>query len=439
MKRDIEKKLLKWKESELRKPLILQGARQVGKTYTLKEFGKSVYSDIIYLNFEDDPGLGRYFEDTLDPAKIIKQLTIHSKKEIVPHKTLIFFDEIQYSNRALLSLKYFNETANEYHITAAGSLMGISLSRPASFPVGKVNLLQMYPLTFREFLTACGHADLRELLENHADFSQFPGPLHKRLIGLLKVYYFTGGMPEVVKTYITTGDFEKCRLIQSQIYKTFALDFAKHAPAKEIPKILRIWDSLPAQLGKENKKFKYSLLKKGARAREYEDALHWIENYGLLYKCYSVSTPKLPLKSYINPGCFKVYVMDTGLLCALSNLPAEAVIAGNKLFTEFHGSLVENYIAQQLISEKETGLYYWMSAGNAEVDFLYEYKGSILPFEVKAGISPKSKSLRVYGEKYQPEILSRSTLLNFTYTGNICNYPLYAVFKFPELYFNVRK
>lgn len=434
MKRDIEKKLYDWKNSARRKPLILQGARQVGKTYTLKKFGKSAYEETYYFNFEEDPGLDQIFQENLNPERIIKLLSLYSKRNIKSENTLIIFDEIQESNRALNSLKYFCENAPEYHIAAAGSLLGVLLSGPRSFPVGKVNLLKLHPLTFLEFLDSIGENNLRELIETWKSFKKIPDIFHNQLIRFLKLYYFIGGMPETVSVYIQTNNEQSSRKIQSEIINTYVLDFAKHAPASDIPKLLKIWASIPGQLAKENKKFIFSAISKSARAKGYEDALNWLENSGLIYKSYQVSSPRFPLNGYANKDAFKIFILDVGLLGALSGLSSNILVKGNSLFTEFNGSFVENYIAQSLTAYKEAKLYYWTSPGIAEVDFLYQGKNHILPLEVKAGINPKSKSLSVYNEKYSPPILSRSTLLNFTSDGKICNYPLYAIQRFPELY-----
>jgi predicted AAA+ superfamily ATPase len=285
-----------------------------------------------------------------------------------------------------------------------------------------------------EFLDSIGENNLRELIETWESFKKIPDIFHNQLIRFLKLYYFIGGMPETVSVYIQTNNEQSSRKIQSEIINTYVLDFAKHAPASDIPKLLKIWTSIPGQLAKENKKFIFSAISKSARAKGYEDALNWLENSGLIYKSYQVSSPRFPLNGYANKDAFKIFILDVGLLGALSGLSSNILVKGNSLFTEFNGSFVENYIAQSLTAYKEAKLYYWTSPGIAEVDFLYQWKNRILPLEVKAGINPKSKSLSVYNEKYSPPILSRSTLLNFTSDGKICNYPLYAIQRFPELY-----
>ncbi len=432
MKRDIEKQLESWRNSPDRKPLLLQGARQVGKTYTLKSFGSQRYERIAYFNFEEDPALNEIFEGRLMPQRLIDLLSVYCGHRIEPATTLLIFDEIQESNRALNALKYFCETAPEYHVVGAGSLLGVKLSRPASFPVGKVQLMSLRPLSFFEFLESCGEGELRRLVEEWPRIEPIPTPLHERLVELLKYYYLVGGMPEVVAKFAKDRDIGACCRLQEHILATYQMDFAKHAPKSDIPKIGMIWNSLPAQLARENKKFVFSTVRKSARSREYESALNWLENSGLIFRCKQLSVPRLPLSSYASEAAFKLYFIDTGLLCALSGLDPKVLIRGSALFTEFHGSLAENYVAQAL-SLRALGLYYWSSAGTAEVDFVCQVEGDVYPLEVKAGINPRSKSLRVYGERYGAPMLSRMTLLNFRRDGAICNYPLYAVSLFPKL------
>ena len=434
MKRDIYPKLLEWKSSKYRKPLILKGARQVGKTFILKEFGRREYKDFIYLNFEENPDFADFFQGQIEPERIIRNLSIYFKKEINPDTTLIILDEIQESNRALNSLKYFSEESKEYHIVAAGSLIGIMLSMPQSFPVGKVNFLNLYPMTFLEFLDAVEKHELRDYLENVADFSPLPLPFHNELIEALKAYLFIGGMPEAVQRYRDTGDFQEARKVHREIIDSYILDFAKHASPAEAQKLTLIWNSIPGQLARENKKFIFTAIRKSARAREYESALQWLENAGLILRAYNITAPRLPLQGYKEHNSFKVFALDVGLLGAMSRLSPELFLRGDKLFTEFKGAFIENYVAQQLKALKEVDLFYWKSpTGKAEVDFVVEYKSQIFPLEVKAGINPKGKSLRSYYEKYKPNFLSRTTLLNLRKDGIVCNYPLYAINLFPEL------
>lgn len=433
MKRDIYKKLKEWKSSPRRKPLVLRGARQVGKTYIIKKFGEQEYEYVAYFNFEEDPDLDDLFKTNLKPAKIIENLSIYTKNKLQPTKHLIIFDEIQASNNALNALKYFNEEANEYHIISAGSLLGIKLSKPKSFPVGKVNFLNMYSLSFLEFLDAFQQKELRELIENTNELNPYPAPFHNELLDLLRIYYFIGGMPEAVKYYLETKDLSEVREVQKEIINSYVLDFAKHAKSSDIPKLTHIWDNIPSQLGKENKKFIFSAIKKSARAREYENALQWLEDTGLIIRVNLTKAGRIPLDGYADRSSFKVYVLDVGLLSAMANIPPIIVTKGDQLFREYKGAFVENYVVQQLTTHYETNLYYWKSSGIAEVDFILEYSNSIYPLEVKSGINPRSKSMNIYKEKYHPEYFSRTTLLNLKNDGKVINIPLYAVALFPRI------
>jgi predicted AAA+ superfamily ATPase len=434
MKRDIYKKMLEWKSSKRRKPLLLRGARQVGKTYTLQQFGDKEYDNVAYFNFEENPALDDFFQQKLDPRAIIANLSLYIGREIKPGSDLIIFDEIQEANHALNSLKYFSEKAGEYHIATAGSLIGIKLSRPRSFPVGKVNFLNMYPLTFLEYLDAVGKSGLRQLIETKEDFTSFPQAFHNELIEWLRKYFFVGGMPEPVKYFAETGNLIEVREIQKEIIDSYLLDFSKHAITSDIPKLGLIWNSIPANLAKENKKFIFSAIRKSARGREYENALQWLEDAGIIYKSYQVSTAKHPLKGYMSRSSFKVFVLDVGILGAMANLSPKALLDNNSLFSEYKGAFVENYVAQQLRSDKQIDLYYWTSKGKkAELDFLCEFDSRIHPLEAKAGINPKSKSLNSFDLQFNPTVLSRTTLLNMRSDGKIRNYPMYAITLFPEL------
>jgi predicted AAA+ superfamily ATPase len=433
MRRDIYEKLLAWKSSPRRKPLLLQGARQTGKTFILKEFGRNEYENVAYCNFEEDPGLSQFFQRDLNPERILKELSIYMNLDIQPGAYLLIFDEIQVSNRALNSLKYFAEQKNDVHIAAAGSLLGVKLSGPGSFPVGKVNFLHLYPLTLLEFLDAMGESRYRKLLKDVDSPIPLAEAFHSHLIDMLRRYYFVGGMPEAVKNFAETGNARETREIQEEIIKSYVLDFAKHAPAADIPKLTLIWDYIPKHLAKENKKFVFSAIKKGVRAREYENALKWLEDTGLIHLANAVETVKHPLKHYANTGCFKVYALDVGLLGAIAKSPVELLAQGKRLFNEYEGAFVENYVAQQLVSHFHQQLYYWRSkGGKAELDFLFEFEGNICPLEVKAGINPKSKSLKSYDLQFKPDRLMRTTLLNFKKDGKIYNLPLYAVSLLPE-------
>lgn len=427
MKRNIDLQLKKWKTSERRKPLILNGARQVGKTYSLKYFGKTSYEKIAYLNFEKDEKLARYFEETLDPKQLIRILGIHTEVNITPHNTLLVFDEIQECPKALNSLKYFCEEAGEYHVVAAGSLLGVKTAQEKGFPVGKVNFLQLYPLNFFEFLSALGHEKTRAFLEELRSFESLPVPLHEKLIQLLKLYLFIGGMPEAVFEYTQHEYLNTVREIQLEILSSYEKDFAKHSPTSEIMKITTVWKQVHRQLAKENKKFIFAAIRKSARGRDYEEAIQWLLDAGLIYKNCFIESPKFPLSAYADTNAFKLFLFDVGLLGAQSNLSFQAVIDGNLLFTEFKGALTENFVAQELTEATQKNLYYWASAGMAEVDFLIETDREIYPLEVKAGNSSKKKSLLVYGNKYSASKLARTTLMNLKHDGNIYNLPLYLV------------
>jgi uncharacterized protein len=435
MKRDIYKNLLEWKKTGNEKPLLLLGARQTGKTYILKEFARKEYESLVYCNFEEDPSLFEFFKQDLVPSRIIKQLSIYKKKTILPGKDLIFFDEIQLSNEALNSLKYFNEEAAGYDIAAAGSLLGVKLSKPGSFPVGKVTMLSLYPMTFPEFLTAMGEGKYRDILENIEKPEPFPEFFHSALKNLLMSYYFVGGMPEAVSCFSSSGSYDKTRFIQDNILKAFVFDFAKHAPHSDTPKLSLVWDSIPSHLSKENKKFMFSALSKSARGRDYENALRWLEDTGLIYLSYAVESAQKPLAGFCDKSCFKVYCLDVGLLGAMARITPEILTQKNKLFDSYKGAFVENYAAQQMV-ESGQKLFYWKSSSNkAEIDFLYESPKGIYPFEIKAGINPKSKSLHSYNKKFSPNALLRSSLLNLKRDGQLLNIPLYAL-NYVEKYIN---
>lgn len=429
MKRDAYQGLVDWKASERRKPLLLRGARQTGKTYLLQEFGKNEYQQVHYFNFEERSQLGQFFEKNLDPKRILSDLAIYSKSEIHPEKDLLIFDEIQTSNAALNALKYFQEQAPEYHLAAAGSLLGVKLSSPGSFPVGKVNFLDLHPLTFLEFLDAVGESHYRKVLEDTKDFVPYPEPFHQELTDLLHQYYFVGGMPEAVKCYAERRNPEEVRRIQREVIDSYVLDFAKHAPTSDIPKLTLIWDSLSQHLARENRKFIFRAVKKGARAREYENALGWLEDAGLIHGSCAVQKSQFPLKHYADRNCFKVYVLDVGLLGAMAQTPTTAIVERYRLFEEYRGALAENYVAQALIAFLgREELYYWRSeGGKAEIDFLIELGDSIYPLEVKSGVNPRSRSLVSYANQFSPNSLIRLSLLNLKRDARTYNLPLYAI------------
>ena len=432
MKRTILEKLIAWKKSPDRKPLLLYGARQVGKTYILHTLAKTAYRDYVYLNFEDSPILKRYFEANLDPMDIIYKLCIHFNHSIEPEHTLIIFDEVQECPLALNSLKYFNEKANTYHVCACGSLLGVKMGHQAGFPVGKVNFQHLYPLSFMEFLDAVGEERLKEYAMDLNTIEPLPEPFHIKLTEWLRIYYFTGGMPEAVLTYIRSKDFNAIRKVHLDILKSYELDFSKHAPKTLSMKIAEVWRSIPSQLARENKKFIYSLIRNSARAREYEEAIQWLHAAGLIYKIHLISTPKIPLKAYSDMNVFKIYLLDVGLLNTIADLPITTVLDGNHVFQEYRGSLTENYIFQALAAYFDNQ-YYWTSQGTAEVDSVIQYGNHIFPLEVKANISVRSKSLQVYYDKYHPDLMLRTSMLNLKQDGNILNIPLYLIENMPRL------
>lgn len=426
MERKITEKLRLWKDQSGRKPLVLMGARQVGKTFVLKKFGEQEYANTIYLNFEDNPRLCKLFEASLNPEVILRSLTIEMDSEIVAGKTLIIFDEVQECPHALNSLKYFCENAPEQHIIAAGSLLGVKLMHVKGFPAGKVQFLTLYPLSFLEFLEAIQEVRLKTFLEEQKTIEPLPANLHEKLLVHFKEYLFVGGMPEAVAEYVDSQSTSKVREIQEAILKAYSLDFAKHAPKEQIMKINQVWDSIPNQLAKENKKFIYSAVRGGGRAKEFEDALQWLIEAGLIYKVPLVKAPKIPLQAYADVNAFKIYLVDVGLLGAMSQLSAKTILYENELFQEFRGAITENYVAQELV-HNHYPLFYWTSEGKAEVDFIIEQDDLIYPLEVKSGYSSKKKSLKVYGDTYQPKILIRTSPMNLKVDGKVLNCPLYLL------------
>ena len=433
MKRDIYAQLPAWRHSPNRKPLVLRGARQTGKTFILKAFGHSEYQRCHYFNFERDPRLASFFAGDLNPQRIIRDLGLYSGTEIRPTTDLVILDEIQECSEALNALKYFQEQAQDYHIVSAGSLLGVRMSRPKSFPVGKVDFLDLYPLTFYEFLEAVGASRYREYLENLDKAEPVPEAFHLALIALLRRYYFVGGMPEVVMRHAEDPEQSDCRAIQRAILDAYTLDFAKHAPATDIPKLSMIWESLPAQLTRENRKFMFSVVKKGARAREYENALTWLANARLIHRCTQVTAPKLPLAAHASAANFKMYACDVGLLGALADLPADSPSDDLSILTGYQGAFAENYVAQHLVAQTGKPLYYWRNPGReAEVDFLLQHPGGAVPVEVKAGMNLRSKSLAFYCEKYNPSVAVRISLRNLKHDGRTLNVPLYAIQSVPR-------
>lgn len=423
MDRKIMKKLIEWKNSKTRKPLILRGARQVGKTYILKQFGNENYEGVAYFNFDHDVELYHLFDETKDPHRILEQLAFIYGKAILPEKTLIIFDEIQECPNALNALKYFNEEANEYHIACAGSLLGIRLSH-TSFPVGKVDFLDMYPMTFTEFLKADNCNNLVEYMESIQNPQNIPDIFFSRLEEKLKAYFIIGGMPEVVNSWTTEKDVEKVNQIQQNILIAYESDFSKHTTNVEANKISIIWNSLPSQLAKDNKKFLYQVAKDGARARDYEDALNWLKDANLIYKIYNNKAPKLPLDAYRDLSAFKIYANDIGLLRRMTNLDSKIVVEGSKIFEEFKGALTENYILQMLSSLKFNPNYYAFD-NRYEIDFMIQYKNEVIPIEVKSNENVNNTSLKVYNERYKPTKRVRFSMRNLQQDDNLINIPLF--------------
>ncbi len=423
MERFITKKLVEWKNSKDRKPLILKGARQVGKTYILKEFGKNNYENIAYFNFDHDDNLAELFKNTKDPKRIIEQLSLVNGKKIIPQKTLIIFDEIQECPNALNSLKYFCEEANEYHVVCAGSLLGIRLSK-TSFPVGKVEFLNLYPMTFSEFLLADNSENLVEVMRQTIEIKPIPEIFASQLIEKLKIFYIIGGMPEAVYSWVTEKDIEKVNKIQKNILDSYENDFSKHVDAFEANKISLIWNGIPSQLAKENKKFIYQVLKEGARAREYEGALNWLNDADLIQKCYSVTKCAFPLKAYQNLQAFKIYMNDVGLLRRMSDLDSKIILEGNKLLEEFKGAFTENYVANALTYIQNESPHYYTFDRN-EIDFILQKHNEIIPIEVKSNKSTNHNSLTKYNKMHDNKISYRFSLKNLSKDDKIINIPLY--------------
>ncbi len=433
MKRLAYQSLKLWKDGLSRKPLLVQGARQVGKTYTIHEFGKKEYQNYIYLNFEETPALSTLFNGDLAPAKIIESISAYQGKIIKPESTLLFFDEIQVCPRALTSLKYFCEQMPDFHVIAAGSLLGVSIGKTSSFPVGKVNFLTMYPLNFIEFLMAFNEDMLINNLQEKEAWLPVSEMLHEKLSTLLKLYLYLGGMPEVIQNFINSRDHSEARKIQKEILKSYERDFSKYSTPTQAIRISEVWKSMPSHLARINKKFKYSDVRKGGRASQFESAVEWLRKAGLIYVSVNVSAPRLPLGGYEEQDCFKVYALDCGLLGAMVDISSQAIVTGDRLFSEYNGAFVENFVATELARKNEGSLHYWTSENIAEVDFLLVHEDRILPLEVKSGLNRNIKSLRVYSEKYGASRLYRTSPRNFESRNDFANIPLYAIGLFPEL------
>lgn len=419
-------KLYQWKKSKRRKPIIIEGARQVGKTWIMKEFGKQAYENTIYINFDSNSRMAELFASDLDTERLIMGLELYSGRKINPENTLLIFDEVQEVPRALASLKYFYENAPQYHIICACSLLGIALHEGTSFPVGKVDFLKLYPLSFKEFLIATEKERFAELM-NTRDFDMITS-FKQTYIDALKLYYFVGGMPEAVQCFAENKDFNEVRAIQRRILEAYEQDFSKHAPYELVPKIRMIWNSIPSQLAKENKKFIYGLVREGGRAKDYETAIMWLTDCGLVHKISRVNAAGIPLKAYEDLKAFKLFVLDVGLLGCMSGLRQRTLLDGNALFVEFKCALTEQYVCQQLKTIDDLGIYYYTNErGSCEIDFIVDTGEQIIPVEVKAEVNLKAKSLKTYREKFLPDNAVRTSMADYKKEDGLINLPLYAI------------
>lgn len=417
---------LKWKNSEYRKPLIVLGARQVGKTWIIQEFGKLEYKQTIYINFEKNKILRNLFVEDYDTNRILTALTVFAHKEIQPNDTLIVFDEIQEVQGGLTALKYFCEDAPQYHIIAAGSLLGISFHQQTSFPVGKVDFLYLNPMSFPEFLMALNEEQIVHLLKNKE--WKMISLFKEKLLTLLRYYIFIGGMPEVVLHFVEKKDFRIVRNTQNRILTAYQNDFSKHAPKEIVPRINMVWKSIPSQLAKENKKFIYGIIKEGGRAKDFELAIQWLVNCGLVHQCFRVSKPAISLSAYQDLSAFKLYHNDVGLLTAMAKLPLQTILDNHAIFEEFKGSLTENFVFQQLLIQEDTDIYYWTNENSTvEVDFIIQNDNEIVPIEVKSGLNLKSKSFKFFCSKYSPQKAIRTSLSDYKEEEWMTNIPLYAI------------
>ena len=425
MYRNAIKKLIEWKASPYRKPLILEGARQVGKTWLMKEFAKQAYTDSVYINFDNEPLARQIFEPDLDTKRILRELSLLKGKQILPNM-LVIFDEIQEMPKALLSLKYFYENAPEYHIICAGSLLGIALHQGTNFPVGKVEFLKLYPLSFAEFLDAWHRKQYAELLySGDADtINRFSNIFEEAL----RYYYYIGGMPEAVMRFIETEDFEQVRSVHENILSAYTNDYSKHAPRDQIPRIDLVWNSIPSQLARENKKFLFGLVREGGRARDFEIALMWLHDCGLIHQIYRTTKPAVPLKAYTDLKGFKIYMLDVGLLGCMADLDPKVIIKGNHILSEFKGAMTEQFVCQELKANcSNTICYYTNERNSSEIDFLIDNGDSIIPVEVKAETNLQAKSLQSYIQKYEPQIAIRTSMCHLKNEPKLMNLPLYTI------------
>jgi len=426
MYRKAIKQLHKWKENPKKKPLIIRGARQVGKTWLMKEFAADSYENSVYISFDNNPKMQNLFSEDLDVKRIVLGLELYAGKKIDPGNTLIIFDEVQEVPKALTSLKYFNENAPEYQIVCAGSMLGVALHKGTSFPVGKVDHMDLFPLSFTEFLMAMDNERFTELI-SRGDFEMITS-FKQIYIDMLKYYYFVGGMPEVVANFSQKRDFNEAREIQERILAAYEQDFSKHAPNEVVPRIRMLWSGVPAQLAKENRKFLYGLIREGARAKDYELALLWLSDCGLVHKVHRVSAPNIPLIAYEDLRAFKLFLSDIGLLSCMAGLRQDVLLEGNALFKEFKGALTEQYVLQQLKTLKGIHTSYWANErGGAEIDFLLSNGRDIVPVEVKAEANLQAKSLRTFRDKYKPRISVRASMADYKIEDGLINLPLYAI------------
>ncbi len=430
MERNLFAKLEQWKTKKKRKPLIIQGARQVGKTWIMKEFGKRYFDNTVYINFDNNEVMKKVFENDFDISRIVSAIKIEYGKSFVPEDTLIIFDEIQEAPKALAALKYFYENAPQYAIIAAGSLLGVALHQGTSFPVGKVDFMQLYPLNFYEFVRAVGEEPLAQLLDTN-DYEMI-NAYSTRYTELLKKYYYVGGMPEVVQTFIDTDDYYEVREVQKNLLKYYEEDFSKHAPKEVVPRIMMVWNSIPSQLAKENRKFIYGSLREGARAKDFELAIQWLEDAGLIIRSYRVTKPDIPLIAYMEMSSFKMFLLDVGLLAAKADIHAKVLLDGCRIFEEFKGALTEQFVAGQLKASDRELYYYSTENSSGEIDFVVQQEMRCIPVEVKAEENLRARSMRAFCEKYKPEIAVRSSLSNYREQDWMVNVPLYMLDKYLE-------
>lgn len=426
MRRFALEKLKKWKDSESRKPLIIRGARQVGKTWLMKEFGRECFENVAYVNFDSNVRMKGVFEGQIDIERIILAIEIETGVTIERENTLLIFDEIQEVPRALSSLKYFYENAPEYAIVAAGSLLGVAMHKKTSFPVGKVDFMDLYPLNFQEFLCALGEERYVDILQGKD--TDMVNTFKDKYIDRLREYYYVGGMPEVVQTYVDTRNFKKVRELQKNLINYYQQDFSKHADMNLVTRLNLVWNSIPMQLAKENKKYIYGQVREGARAKDFELAIQWLLDCGLIHKVQRINKPSLPLKAYMDLNAFKVFLLDIGLLIAMTDLDVKVILEGNKIFTEFKGALTEQYVLQQLISENGVMPYYYSATNSqGEIDFVVQGKTSVIPIEVKAEENLRAKSLKAFCDKYSPKFAVRTSMSDYRKQDWMTNIPLYNI------------